>query len=46
MKHEDFSVYERPESEEIILVHESSFLESNLENPFEQGEVDPNDPQP
>lgn len=41
MKYEDSSIYERPESEVIILVHESNFLETVLENPHEQGdEVD------
>lgn len=42
MKYAALPVYERPESEVIILVHESSFLESTLENPHEQneGEID------
>lgn len=45
MKYEDLQVYERPESEVLILVHESNFLETVLENPFEQGEeIDPNNP--
>ena len=38
MKSEILNVYERPETEVLILVHESNFLlESQLETPHEQG---------
>lgn len=42
MRNNSLNVYERPESEVTIVVHESNFLESVLENPHEQneGEID------
>lgn len=47
MRKETLNVYERPEAEELVLVYESNFLGGSIEQPFEQGEYNldnPNDP--